>query len=368
METLTEVLLLHEGELSDVAALLDELGATWAQGRAAWCIEGSPGLVLGTPQHLLRWRGDASAATRVAVCAGGGRTLDRKLEAEGVDFIVRRPIHPAALRLLLLHLVYRGPERRRLRRVSAAVPIRFRTGLWPRTGLLLEFSVGGCQLLTDSELPAGQAIRLSLPSDLGLGRKLKIRGRVRRSQPAPAGGEGEFVVAVDFGDLAPETRQRLAAAVVARALPTSLPRPAASAASAAPRPEPSETAPLACEPSDRRQQPRGAYTKPVHGRLDEAQIVLMGTNLSPEGMRVDPEPRLELGMRVTLDLYGHGDIPPLRLEAEVARDDGERGLFLEFQDLWPGAPALLERLVKTLPVIAPGHDESVVVTEVVDRA
>jgi hypothetical protein len=118
---------------------------------------------------------------------------------------------------------------------------------------------------------------------------------------------------------------------------------------------------------DRRRMPRGHYTKAVHGQLGEQRVVLVGANLSPRGMQVDPDPRLALGMRLKLDLYGHGSIPPLRIDARVARDDGERGLFLEFEGLWPGAPAILERLVKTLPLITPGTGAGMVISEVVER-
>lgn len=378
METLMEVLLLHDGELSDIAALLDDLGVSWVEGRSAHTIAGTPGLVIGTPQHLLRWEsdGDVRSVSRMAFCDGGGRTLDRKLEAEGIDFILRRPIHPTALRLLILHLIYRGPERRRLRRVSAAVPVKYRTGLWPRSGLLLEFSVGGCQLLTDDRLPADKAIRMTLPSDLGLGRKLAIKGRVVRSELAPDGSRGEFVVAIDFGDLTPDVHQRLAAAVVARARQIRAPAPnmitAPRAVAGVPEPCAIPPGPQPMKlpdngPSERRNEPRGRYTKAVHGRLGDENVVLMGTNLSPRGMQVDCEPRLAVGTKMKLDLYGHGDIPPLRMEAVVARDDGEQGWFLEFQNLWPGAPALLERLIKTLPLAAPGTDSGMVITEVVER-
>ncbi len=363
---LTEVVLLHEGELSDVAGLLDELGASWVEGRAAQLITGTPGVVIGTPQHLLRWHGDNDGVARVAVCDGGGRTLAKKLELEGIDFIVRRPIHPAALRLLILHLIYRGPERRRLRRVSAGLPVKYRMGLWPRPGLLLEFSVGGCQMLCDSELPAGQNLRMTLPAELGLGRKLKIQGRVVRSKPAEEGAEGEFVSAIDFGDLAPDVRQRLAAGVVARARQVPTPKPQPAIAKTEPislEPEPQ----AAEEPGERREHARGTYTKAVHGRVGDVHVVLMGSNLSCAGMQVDRDPNLAIGQRLKLDLYGHGDIPPLRIEAHVARDDGERGFFLEFQSLWPGAPALLERLIKTLPVLTPSQDEAMVISEVVER-
>ena len=123
----------------------------------------------------------------------------------------------------------------------------------------------------------------------------------------------------------------------------------------------------AVPPDERRSQPRGRYTKAVHGHLPDEQVVLMGSNLSPQGMQVECEPRLSVGMRLTLDLYGHGEIPPVRMKARVLRDDGVQGLYLEFTDLWPGAPALLERLIKTLPLAAPGTGAGMVISEVVER-
>jgi hypothetical protein len=359
MDASTEVLLLHEGELADVAALLDELEVEWAQGRAAQAVAGAPALVIGTPNHLLRFRpsGQAHAAARIAVCEGASRTLESRLEGDGVDFILRRPVHPAALRLLVLHMIYRGPERRRLRRVNAALRTRYRAGWRPRSGLLLEFSVGGCSLLVDREVATGRGIRVTLPAEIGLGRKLSIKGQVMRSEPAPDGKAGERVLAIDFGDLSADAHQRLAAAVVARV------RPPASEAPAARPPARPELA-----VGERRHQPRSHYTKAVHGQLGEQRVVLVGANLSPRGMQVDPDPRLSTGMRLKLDLYGHGSIPPLRLDARVARDDGERGLYLEFENLWPGAPAILERLVKTLPLITPGTRRGMVISEVVERS
>jgi len=189
MHAPVEVLLLHDGELSDVVALLDELDLQWAEVRSGGSPPGVVPLVIGTPVLLLRLEraGALGEAACIAICEGGGRMLDRKLEAHGVDFALRRPVHPAALRLLILHLVYRGPERRRLRRVNATLPVRYRAGWRPCRGLLLEFSVGGCRLLTDRDLPAGHRIKVMLPAELGLGRKLALKGRVVRCDPALSG-------------------------------------------------------------------------------------------------------------------------------------------------------------------------------------
>ena len=193
--------------------------------------------------------------------------------------------------------------------------------------------------------------------ELGLGRKLSPRGRVVRSGPAASGRSGEHVTAIDFGDLSPDAHQRLAAAVVARARPVPSPGGTPGDGTTAARPE--------TDLRERRQLPRGRYTKAIHGRVEDGKIVLMGSNLSPKGMQIDPEPRLALGDVLRLDLYGHGEIPPLRLEAWVARDDGESGLYLEFAKLWPGAPALIERLIKTLPLVSPGEGE-MVISEVIE--
>jgi len=344
-----------------VASLLGELEVEWVEARAGRRVEGDAPLVIGTPARLLRFAApdDPDAIARIAICDGGGKTLDRKLEAHGIDFVLRRPVHPVALRLLVLHMIYRGPERRRLRRVNATVPVRYRVGWRTHRALLLEFSVGGCSLLVDHALPAGRRVKVTLPAELGLGRKLAPKGHVVRSAPAHASRPGEHVTAIDFGELAPDAHQRLAAAVVARArrtvAPVTAPRPVGAA----------DGGRAEADLRDRRQLPRSVYTKAIHGRVEGERIVLMGSNLSPRGMQIDAEPRLGVGNALRLDLYGHGDIPPLRLEARVARDDGEDGLYLEFVKLWPGAPALIERLIKTLPLATPGEGD-LVISEVIE--
>ncbi|MBW2316552.1 MAG: PilZ domain-containing protein [Deltaproteobacteria bacterium] len=365
MNAPVEVLLLHDGELSDVAALLGEFEVEWLEVLARGSQPAAAPLLIGTPARLLRFElpGGPDSVARIAICdgAGAGKTLRRKLEAHGVDFVLRRPVHPAALRLLVLHMIYRGPERRRLRRVNATIPVRYRVGWKARQALLLEFSVGGCSLLMDRVLTGGKRIKVFLPEELGLGRKLGLKGHVVRSEAAASGQPGEQVVAIDLGELPPDAHQRLAAGVVSRARKTAAPIDVPKRGG----PEPIEALDEVSDGGERRRLPRGIYTKAVHGRVDGAQLVLMGTNLSPKGMQVDPEPRVELGASLKLDLYGHGDIPPLRLEARVARDDGERGLYLEFVRLWPGAPAVIERLIKTLPLVAPGEGR-MVISEVVE--
>ncbi|HKJ24004.1 MAG TPA: hypothetical protein VKB65_04225, partial [Myxococcota bacterium] len=93
MQSPPEVLLLHDGELPDVAALLGELEVEWIEARAGRSVEGGAPLVIGTPARLLRFSAaDDASIARIAICDGGSRSLDRKLEAHGIDFVLRRPV------------------------------------------------------------------------------------------------------------------------------------------------------------------------------------------------------------------------------------------------------------------------------------
>lgn len=373
MQASTRVLLLHDDQLADVAAMLSELDVAWGDGRSSQGVSERTDLVIGTPQHLLKWKapGDPRAVARIALCDGGSRSMEKRLQAEGIDFVLRRPVHPTALRLLVQHMIYRGPERRRLRRVEAILPVRFRAGWRSYDAVLLEFSVGGCSLLTGHPPATDRRIKVFMAEELGLGGS-GLDARVVRCSEAPEGRPGEHVVAVSFEEPSVDAQQRLAAAVAARAHRPAAPEapPSRDERTTAQRPT-NGGATVAERPVidlvERRRLPRVEFTETVHGRVGGAPVVLMGSDLSPRGMQVQPESRLRIGLRLTLDLYGHGDIPPVRLEARVARDDGERGLFLEFVNLWPGASALIQRLIGKLPLLEPGAERGMVISEVVER-
>ena len=76
-----------------------------------------------------------------------------------------------------------------------------------------------------------------------------------------------------------------------------------------------------------------------------ARDVLFGTDLSLGGMRVEPHPRLVRGTEVQLALQPPGGAPTVKLSAEVARDDGERGLVLRFIAPSPAVLLALERML-----------------------
>jgi len=89
--------------------------------------------------------------------------------------------------------------------------------------------------------------------------------------------------------------------------------------------------------------------------LDEAGAravhALVGRDLSPLGMRVDPHPELALHQRLRLALYEPSVGRPLLLEAEVARDDGEAGLALRFVDVASEVAGEIASIVASLPAL-----------------
>lgn len=134
-------LLIHDGELADVRDLLDELGLGFAESAPADTrIEDylDAQLVVSTPQYLSTRinEGEIGCGVRIAIIDDRARTLLGMLSRGGVEWLVRRPFHPAAFRLLLLHCLYQGPEKRQTRRVSVGAAVHFQAG-WRRRGALL---------------------------------------------------------------------------------------------------------------------------------------------------------------------------------------------------------------------------------------
>ena len=69
-----------------------------------------------------------------------------QLSPVGASLVIRCPIHPRTLRLVLLHKVYRGPERRRRKRTLIGHPVRVGTGLFKQRATLLELLDTGARI------------------------------------------------------------------------------------------------------------------------------------------------------------------------------------------------------------------------------
>ena len=100
---------------------------------------------------------------------------------------------------------------------------------------------------------------------------------------------------------------------------------------------------------ERRTHDRVAFETPVAAAGSEGPFVLIGRDLSPGGMRIERHPDLALGDRLELVLHGPTGGDPIRVDAEVARDDGPSGFGLVFDRLTGDDGERLEKMVACLP-------------------
>lgn len=106
--------------------------------------------------------------------------------------------------------------------------------------------------------------------------------------------------------------------------------------------------------SDRRRQPRTLLHQEIlvlDALTTSVKDVLVGNDLSAEGMRVEPHPGINLGDRLQLAFFDECGPEPLRIEAEAVRDDGDLGWLLRFVDLDKQTSARIQRLMRKLPAI-----------------
>ena len=378
-----------DGELADVRHLIEELGVEWLGENEAQ--DRPTALWIGTPGRLMAACGaGAQAAFRIVVADKMTKGLQRQLERERPDFLVSRPFHPAALRLLILHALYVGPERRASARLALSSMIRFRTSVFSRAATLVELSRGGCRLIAPSMPALGETVTVILPRELTGNGSLSLAGRVVAVDPAGGFEPGEQACSIAFeapdnekgrilrnmlerhavgsGSLVLRPGQRASAAnAPAAARPV---RPAKTAARpAAPKAEPQAPA---SRSSERRHSPRRAYARPVLASGGGAARILIGRDLSSGGMRVAPEANLIVGDALKLVIYGPAQRAPLLVRAVVLRDDGDDGCVLRFENLAPETVSELSewtRLLPNLTVSTPGEAPAVhsIVSEVVEE-
>jgi hypothetical protein len=301
------------------------------------------------------------------------------LRRQGFRYVVRRPVHPDALRLLLLRSLFRGRERREAPRVPFGCEISLRLGLLRKPATLLELSRTGCRLLTREWREPGDRLGLRVPAAVTGNRTLALSARVVRSERRRGVDPQQRVaLTLRFDRLGDEARARLEALIVAHAWgPPQL--AAASAGSLRARvpgrEAQAETPPRAASERPERRRGRRAWHREEVLALDfELQRVrhaLLGVDLSHAGLRVEPHPELALGDRVKLAIWDAACASSLVVEAEVARDDGPQGLLLRFAPLGNEAARELDRILERAPQIeasasAPGR--GLVVAEMLSSA
>jgi hypothetical protein len=411
MRQSVSVLLLDDGELDDVQEMLESLRIPFGRIRGSSIVPGMQApkdLLIATPRRIdavLATEDTAhegSAPVRIVVTNEDSNTLREQLRKIGFDYIVRRPVHPEALRLLILHAMYTGEERRSEPRVGIGFDVTFKSGLLPRSATLADLSTRGCRLLTRQVLDPGKRLKIQISEALGASEAFAIRGRVLRSEfDANLGSNGLQRVAVLFEKVSTTARQELEWIIEGRSKGPSrldegedlvetdgaeledrgIREIQAPNLCSDPRFEPDEapvrepttdTGPAAHEddkplesvaveaqPGDlanRRRIRRAAFAAKVPAFGDRALRVLVGRDLSVEGMRVEATPDLALGDRLHLAIYGDAREEPFLVWATVGRDDGEKGLAIDFDELHPLIGERLEKLVASLPAVESLHD------------
>ncbi len=401
------VLLLDDGELDDVQKMLESLEISFGRVRGGAIVRGTPppkDLLIATPRRINVVKldtegGMAEPPQRVVVVNEDSNTLRDHLRKVGFDYLVRRPVHPEALRLLILHCLYRGEEKRRDPRVAVGYEISFRAGLLNRKATLADLSVRGCRLLSHTRFEVGKRIKLQIPEALETGEPFSISGRFIRVDFDPrAGNGGLYSGGVLFDRVTDAAREALEIIIEDRAQgPAMLRTPrhgtlgskVGDEEPATPGEEPSTRVDIEVDvrierddgPSgsaapakageDRRRNRRGAYEQTVPAFGNRALRVLVGRDLSVGGMRIERVPGLELGDRLHLAVYGKPGDPPFLIWGTVSRDDGERGMAMVFDPVEPDVGHQLEMLVGDLPAVESLHDSEAeamgtVVSEILD--
>lgn len=408
---LPEVIVVHDGELADVCGMIRLLGVTFAERHGS--ITGDDrshawDLVVATPKRILEItrRADATGPVRLAIVDNASRTAMSMLKRARVDLTVQRPVHPTALRLLLLHALYRGPEKRKRRRVSVGAPVRFRGRLRRRPAILADLSARGCRMLSKHAAKRDSAITVLLPATVTGARALSLSGRVVRTGPASGEDSGTQAIAVVFDPPSKKTSvcindtlKRFAngpatldapieclTEVAEEVTPSACDRSEHASASSGTDANPAaivEAPAAAVETEDasgsggqteaeRRRDARHQYPNRVIALSDQATRVLIGRDISLGGMRVDPNDSVGVGDQLQIALHIRTRTEPLVVSARVDRDDGEAGLMVRFEDLSESASEYLKKMVNYLPILTARLDDDeesgVIVSEILEQA
>lgn len=340
-----DVVVLDEGELGGIVAIVHSLGAAslrmrWGSQAEPLEWEAPPRLVIATARVAMAVpiaeAARGAGALGIAVCDSEASTLRARLRRQGYEIVVQRGAHPATLRLLLGALLFRHRERRSEPRRPFGAPVRVWRGWRPTQALLLDVTNSGGSLLVAEPLARGTRLSVRVPSRHAAGRALSLPAQVERS----AATEDGAILGVRFCELSARKRARLAAFVSQLEASGPVALDAKVAAQFAPR----HFAPR----GERRLGSRlklAQQALAIDDRTGIACQVLFGTDFSLGGMRVEPHPALQRGAQIRIALQPPGGAPPVLLRADVTRDDGPRGLVLRFLALSASTKLAIERIL-----------------------
>ncbi len=372
-----QVWIQDDGELGSLRVLLEEMEIDYLDAPSQ--SETSAKLMISTPRYALE-RGNRSGSRcpcQIVIAEAISNTMKSQLQRLQCDYIIEEPVHPSALQLLIMHSLYRGPERRKTDRVALTESVRLKIGWRSREGTLIQLSNRGCQVICDSEIAVKEKLVVQLAKTVSGKSSLNIRGHVVSSDKDQDDGT---VLSIAFGKLKPQESELIRLimkknAVGDRQMAPTNPALRAEADRAAEDKKAKEKVASASQAGeDRRKNPRAEYEGRVLASSGGQARGLIGRDLSVGGMLVDPEPGLQAGDNLKLVIYGRPGVDPVVVKARLTRDDGQAGLALEFYDVSSDAQGRLASLISTLPAISCGPDgsaatagKSVVVSKVVER-
>lgn len=393
------VLLLDDGELNDVARLLDRSSVPYTRFRGseiASDIAPPMHLLVTTPRHASKVRpGSPPGASperpvRIIAVEEDSPSLRRMLRTMGFSLLVRQPAHGEVWRLLIQRALYQGDERRRDTRLPMGTQIRVGgesegsgTTAPNRSSILVDISNRGCHFVGEEPFVIGARASFQLGERITGSGTIELSGEVVRAIVSTDNGMTTYRCGMAFDpNLDDSTRLQLARMINSKIIgPLSL--------SADPNPELSlptcdshalpglelddETDPpvstdfevdLAISQhahsldsgKQRRKNHRGDYFQRIETECldpgsDLGTSVLMGRDLSATGMRVERFAGAEIGAQLSLAIYGPSETEPIYLDAEIVRDDDERGIALRFSNLSRETAATLEKFVVCLPAV-----------------
>jgi len=369
--------ILDEGELDDVRLMLAELGVPYADiAPAGGEPERAVPLLISTPARARAHAAGENGCRipphylHIVIWVGDERDAGEGLDDIPCDFVVQRPIEPAVLRLLTQRAGYGGPERRRMLRVAIGAPIGLWVGEQRSEALLAQLSVGGCGLISDDPPEEGSAVAIEFPRDLTAPRELRLSGRILSVRPVIQPENTRYDISVAFEALDLGDRVTLRAVMAGQPIDF---RPKAwlmtdpGPPAAAPR-APRRRRSVIPASGERRAETRRLFNRQILGGNEGIARILIGRDLSTQGLRVEREATFALGDELKLALYGGVGSNPVMLKAVVERDDGELGWYLRFEALTPAAARDIEKLLDSLVPVDPPEGAGRVLTEVLESA
>ena len=378
-----DILLVDDGELDDLARQLTAVGLAFERAlgpRESGALAPPVGVLITTPRRAAAVRRgsppEAQPGRPIRIVAVDEDTASnrRLLRRTGFHLVVRLPVHESIWRLLADDALYAGSERRDDPRIAVGSSTSVDTDPEAPPVLLMDISNRGCRLLGHEAFEVGQTLSVQVPDREGDEEVLRVPGSVARiGRIDAASGEPSHMSAVLFEAGLDEAMRRQLGVRLNRwsVGPASLcdgtHGPAVPACESSEIPglmldeetDPAirvetavgcsrEIAKSMAEP-DRRARARGQFAVPVMARGRSKRRMLIGRDLSASGMRVEPVAGIHVGERFMFALHGASSGKPIVVTATVARDDGDAGIALRFDELSESRAELLDKLVACLP-------------------